>query len=370
VPANPDARVTQTLDENRLLFNSPIGRMTTIQSSFYLSKQVYATKPTEFSVPDFEQHNRIAGNDTRLFFADGTTLGGSYERDDQNNLDQSENHIVNVAGYIEKDFHWQRLSFIPAARLDDNSAFGSIVNPRLTAVYHLTDILSLSGNLARAYRAPSFLELFYQSPTFNGNPDLSPEKGWTTDLGAAFRLEHETIQATYFRSQIKDRIAPTLTTYENQPDAFIHGLEFGWTGNVPLFQELRLTHDVSTTRTWAYGNSASNPAEVPLRMTPVNTAGAQVGLIYRVWTLSNNFRYKGEVWEQDNHQGGRLPPFFVWDANLTRSMKHLDLTVGVRNILNRRYAESFDMDLNTFQTTIDPQPDRNYWARATFHFSS
>ncbi len=47
--------------------------------------------------------------------------------------------------------------------------------------------LSLRGNLADGYRAPSLLELFGQDVSVAGNPDLSPEHGEQSDLGLAWR---------------------------------------------------------------------------------------------------------------------------------------------------------------------------------------
>ena len=93
-------------------------------------------------------------------------------------------------------------------RIDKYSDFGNTVNPRLALVW-ATD-LNLTSKLlyGRAFRAPSFNELYaINNPSILGNPDLKPETIDTVELVFNYRLNNENrIQLDLFRYDIDDLI--------------------------------------------------------------------------------------------------------------------------------------------------------------------
>lgn len=58
------------------------------------------------------------------------------------------------------------------------------VNYRLGLIYEVADWLTLKSNVARAYRTPTFMELFGNSGYVLANPDLRAERGLNMDVGA------------------------------------------------------------------------------------------------------------------------------------------------------------------------------------------
>jgi len=67
-----------------------------------------------------------------------------------------------------------RLTFQVGARLDDHSLYPSELSPNLGLIYHLDPNNSIKFSWGKAYKAPTFNDLFW--PT-GGNPKLLPEKG-------------------------------------------------------------------------------------------------------------------------------------------------------------------------------------------------
>jgi iron complex outermembrane receptor protein len=59
---------------------------------------------------------------------------------------------------------------------------------------------------ARAYRVPSFTELYYRDPTSAGNPELSPERSWTYEVGYDWSAERSRASVTLFRRDGSDLI--------------------------------------------------------------------------------------------------------------------------------------------------------------------
>ncbi len=58
-----------------------------------------------------------------------------------------------------------------------------LVSPRLVLRFDATDGLTLKTNVGRSERAPNFTELFGNTGSILGNPDLKPERGLNADFG-------------------------------------------------------------------------------------------------------------------------------------------------------------------------------------------
>lgn len=135
-------------------------------------------------------------------------------------------------------------------------------SPRFGAVYKLTSQTNLTGNYSRAFRAPSFQELYISGAHFGPNsfipnPDLKPERGETTEFGIRHRRasvwsddDKLTASATAYLSHYKDfietKVTPEQTTTDNTAKARIYGAE----GEVkyhlsPLALDLGLSFTVS-----------------------------------------------------------------------------------------------------------------------------
>jgi iron complex outermembrane receptor protein len=68
------------------------------------------------------------------------------------------------------------------ARYDHYSDFGGTLNPRLALVWQSTPRLTSKLMYGKAFRAPSYLELYAQTAATNPNPELTPERSNTWDL--------------------------------------------------------------------------------------------------------------------------------------------------------------------------------------------
>jgi iron complex outermembrane receptor protein len=76
-----------------------------------------------------------------------------------------------------------RASLQTGLRFDTYSNFGHAWSPSIGAVASLTPRMRVRGSAARAYRIPTFTELYYSDPNSLGRPDLRAERGWTVDGG-------------------------------------------------------------------------------------------------------------------------------------------------------------------------------------------
>ena len=93
-------------------------------------------------------------------------------------------------------------------RYDHFSDFGNTTNPRLALVWATTDKITTKLLYGKAFRAPSFSELFATSnPLTLGNPNLKPETIDTYELALSHQLSSRLLYtANIYRYNIKDFI--------------------------------------------------------------------------------------------------------------------------------------------------------------------
>jgi len=88
------------------------------------------------------------------------------------------------------------LRVLPGVRYDNNSVFGYVFTPSLSAIFNFTNEFKISANAGKVWRAPSFNDLY--SP-WGANPNLKPEKGFSGDFGAEYTGKNYFASATgYF----------------------------------------------------------------------------------------------------------------------------------------------------------------------------
>lgn len=72
--------------------------------------------------------------------------------------------------------------------------------------YQITSANKFYLSFGRAFRAPTYTELYYSSPSNRGNPDLRAEKGSTWEAGHTFSGAAVAIQTTFFKRNSEEVI--------------------------------------------------------------------------------------------------------------------------------------------------------------------
>lgn len=145
----------------------------------------------DLSMPEYEltRNYKIVGDDYKETF-------GNYDNIEYN---QKDKRRIVFAYFLQGTYKIKKFNVTGGLRYDDYSDFGSSVNPRLGVTYKANSHLTLKGLYGKAFRAPTFQELYDNTTLGNeygvkGNDKLKPEKINTNELGA---------EVTYNRFQIK-----------------------------------------------------------------------------------------------------------------------------------------------------------------------
>lgn len=137
--------------------------------------------------------------------------------------------------YLVLQDEWQLMrdwALTAGVRHDRYSDFGGTTNPRLALVWDAGLDLSVKLLAGRAFRAPSFAELYsINNPVARGNPALRPETIGTVEAAVSWQAQPALqLGLNLFRYRMKDiiRLAGAPATYSNTSDQRGSGLEFEW----------------------------------------------------------------------------------------------------------------------------------------------
>jgi len=115
-------------------------------------------------------------------------------------------------------------------RTEDYSDFGNAETYFLGYGFDLTDRWRLTASNANAFRAPSFVDLYF--PFGVGNPLLRPERARTNELGLQWTAGPHRLRTTVFETKYQDAIVFSAGTTRNVRRASVNGVETSYSGQL------------------------------------------------------------------------------------------------------------------------------------------
>jgi iron complex outermembrane receptor protein len=101
----------------------------------------------------------------------------------------------------------KRFSFTAGVRDEVVKGMPGEISPSLAAGYWVSSKLKLRASASRAFRLPTFTDLYYSDPANKGNPALRPESAWSYEGGADLRPSGAwRLSAAVFHRREKDGI--------------------------------------------------------------------------------------------------------------------------------------------------------------------
>ena len=264
-----------------------------------------------------------------------------------------------------------------------NTAYASrslnAISPKAALSYQWSSDTVLKASAGRAVRFPTVSELYGATATVNSrfinDPNLRPEKSWTTELSAEKDLGNGLLRLTFFTENTRDALY-SQTTFDPVANANIsrvqnigriqtHGLEAAYNGNDVFAKGL----DLSGSLTYADSRIKENAGFVTVPRDTVGKYQPRVpvwratGLVsYRFdpqWTASLGVRFSGAQFSSLNnadvngfaYQG--VSRYFTADVRARYQLnKQVSMAVGIDNLNNYRYWNFHPYPQRTFITEL------------------
>lgn len=250
----------------------------------------------------------------------------------------------------------------------------SFISPKAALGYQLTNAWVLKASTGRAIRFPTVSELYQGGvnalgQAINNNPDLRPERSWTTELGAEWTGSAGSLRLTAFHEATRDGLfsqlnaATNSNTVQNVDRLRTVGLEAALQAQDLWAKGLDLASSVTLADSKVLANAAL-PASVGKRQIRVPKWRANAVATWRVdehWTTTFGARYSGSQFSTlDNsdpngfaYQGASK--FFTTDLRVRyRFDAHWSTALGIDNLNNYRYWN------------FHPYPQRSYSAELKY----
>ncbi len=228
-------------------------------------------------------------------------------------------------------------------RYDDYSDFGDTVNPRLALVWETRNNLTTKFLYGRAFRPPSFMELFaINNPVVLGNPELDPEVINTVEIAFDYapNLEHH-IGFNMYAYEIEDLIqfvpdgsGASTSTAQNTGNQTGQGLEVEWIYN--LDETLSFGGNLSLAK--ATDKDADRPvANFPEKQFYLSARWAMTP----GWKLAPEFHYVGERARVDGDPRDELDGYILLNLAVTAQNKTSRLLwgFGIKNVTDEEIFE-------------------------------
>jgi vitamin B12 transporter len=265
------------------------------------------------------------------------------------------------AGYVEQEARLLDGHLIATGgfRVDGYSDFGKEVSPAWSVAIPLKYGLTLRGNYAEGFRAPSFNELYF--PGF-GNPHLGPELSSEYDGGFTQALgETASLTTTYFSRRVHDQIVavpcvfnavscPFDTIAGNAGRVDTQGVEFA-----PTWSPLK---GLDLSGSFTYLDQRHDPplfARQPVRVPKYSAAAlaqylrrnilrggdrAIATVAYSFVGDRDDFTDAGDIANHGSYQ--RVDAAFSYSPGIPwRVIRNEEFLVRIQNLLDHRYAEAF-----------------------------
>ncbi|MFA7593561.1 MAG: TonB-dependent receptor [Thiohalobacteraceae bacterium] len=239
-------------------------------------------------------------------------------------------------------------SLTAGVRYDHYSDFGATVNPRLALVWNTRQNLTTKFLYGRAFRAPSFAELFtINNPVGLGNSDnVDPETIETFEVAFDYQPTFDTrIGVSVFNYNARDliRFVPDsnglTATAANTAGQDGHGFELELDSHLTPALDLR-TH-------YAYQRSTDRETDAQAAFSPEHQAYVQ--LRWRpvdLWEVSTQVKWVGERVREPGDPRDPLEGYALLDGALTRTgaRGQWSLQLSLLNLLDTDAREPSPME--------------------------
>ncbi|MEE2772348.1 MAG: TonB-dependent receptor, partial [Bacteroidota bacterium] len=241
--------------------------------------------------------------------------------------------------------------------------------------YNLNASNEVYANFSQNYRSVTFNDIRVVNPSYQVDPNISDERGFTADLGIRGRLgDFLSYDASIFGLKYQDRIGEILKEEErvnaqgeleetgrlirfrgNIGDAFIYGLETfaEWNVKNSLFPQLEdyqlnLFLNSAFTKSEYIRSEANNVEGNQVEFIPAVNLKTGVNFGYKNFIAGLQYSYLSKQYtdatnapqdRDDRVRGieGSIPAYGIMDLSASYSWKRFRLESGINNLLNNSY---------------------------------
>ena len=265
------------------------------------------------------------------------------------NFSENERDNTGVYALVQDKFGKHQLQL--SGRVDDNEAFSTHRTGNIAWSYDVNAEEQIILSHGTAFIAPTFNDLYYVDPFFNGNPDLDPETSRSTELGFTGKHGWGQWEARAYHTVIKnliinvstdplDWMAPWTTVNANRAE--INGMELEVSGKTAGWDNM-INLSLVDAKDTETGNQLQSRAKHTLKINLARNFDS-----YRIaaHVLAQSARFANPT------NTVELAGYAILNLTVERAIdKNWALKARVDNVLDKEYATSMDFYGNATNNT-------------------
>jgi vitamin B12 transporter len=256
-----------------------------------------------------------------------------------------------------------------SGRREDNEQFGSLNSYSTGFKYFFTNSTSIQANLGRAFRAPTFNDLYYPYyaygysyagiDSYAGNPNLLPETSLTKTIGFSYRNADIEFDADVFKTNVSNLI---VYSEDNPPTATMLNLDNSEINGI----DIRLGQKFWGSWKYSLGTSLLDAIDISTKKNLQNRSrrihNASISNTSAFGTLSLDGHFQGGRYTNAANTS-RISGYTIWNFGyLIELDSRLNLRASVKNLTDKTY------DIKENLGTIYASPARTLYLTATYSF--
>jgi iron complex outermembrane receptor protein len=240
------------------------------------------------------------------------------------------------AAYVDLDLRaLSRFSLSLGAREEIFSGKGTQFTPTVGGGVWLKPQLRFRASVGRAYRLPTYTDLFYSDPSTVGNANLKPESAWSYEAGVQWHsLGRLQADATLLQNRERN-VIDYVKFFSGDINHAANIQKLNFTGiESSLKARLSDSQMIDLSYTWIHGTqqalsrfaSSQYVFNYPINNAVIGWQGRLHGGILARTRIGVAQRFDRN-------------PYAVWDADLVRHFGSLGLRLSLSNLVDIRYQE-------------------------------
>ncbi|MFH1005126.1 MAG: TonB-dependent receptor [Bacteroidota bacterium] len=249
--------------------------------------------------------------------------------------------------YLQDEITLLPFNFVLGGRIDNHSVYGMEYNPKISAMWNISDNTRLRLSGGRAFKSPTIRQLyvFFKHGNWWNEPNenLKPEKLWSYSVGLEQVLNNLHANLSIFRNDINDIISQVETNktinnvkvkeWNNFQKACTQGIEFSI--NAFVFKTL------TTNLAYTYLDAKNSDTDKRLPFTSEHTGSA--GVNYKIHSCKLSFHWNTNYYSgcfSDEANTKKITDYSISNFKFVKGITDkLDFSFEVDNIFDSNYGE-------------------------------
>jgi len=245
-------------------------------------------------------------------------------------------------------------------RIDKYSDFGDAFSPRATIVYRQNEKINYKMMYSKAFRAPSFIELYANIPSVSvGNDTLDKEESDTLEAGIIYDISpSSTFKINVYDTKISNIIYKNISNeYIQNGYQKFQGIESEFVSKLTANSQLDIIVSLVDAED-EKNNDLPNIANIFGNVKYTNRLSSNI-------TSATLVKYVGKRKRMEGDSRADLDSYNTWNQSFSYHYKKYITVLSVKNIFNDGIY--YPSDINTYQNDY-PQEGRTYSIQFSMEF--